>query len=165
MSYVLDTSAIVSRRFNLAGEDVIVPSSVIEEIRKGKLKSLLDSLEGIISIVSPKSSSIDDVKRKASESGDIGSLSPTDIDVVALAYESGSTVVSDDFAIQNVCSLLNIGYMGADLSEIRQEVLWRYRCTGCRKIYRTPVQACPVCGHEVVRSRSGSRIRNKEQKR
>lgn len=165
MRYVLDTSAIVSRRFNLAGEDVLVPPSVIDEIRKGRLKSMLDSLEGIIRVVSPAQEFISEAREKAGESGDADELSPTDVDVIALAKETGSTVVSDDFAIQNVCSLLGIEYMGADLSEIKQEVLWKYRCTGCKKTYGTAVGTCRVCGHEVVRTRAGSRIRSSRQKR
>ncbi len=162
MSYVLDTSAILSRRFNLVGEEVLVPGSVIEEIRKGKLKSMLDSLEGILRVSSPASESVALVREKATESGDISELSATDIDVIALAYENGATVISDDFAIQNVSSLLSLAYAGADLTEIRQEVIWRYRCTGCRKVYNTAIGTCPVCGHEVVRSRSGSRIKRKK---
>lgn len=157
MSYVLDTSAILSRRFNIAGSEVIIPNSVINEIRKGRLKAILDSMEEYIKTGSPSADSLDTVRRTAEKSGDLTELSNTDIDVIALAYETGSTIVSDDYAIQNVASLLSISYMGADLSGIRQQVIWKYRCTGCRKIFNSPVRSCPVCGHEVVRSRAGSR--------
>lgn len=155
MTYVLDTSAILSRKFNISGSDVIVPSSVIDEIRKGKLKSLLDASLETIRIMSPSDTSIEIVRKKADESGDLNVLSRTDIDVIALAYETGSAVVSDDYAIQNVASMLSIKFTGADLSGITEKVVWKYRCTGCRKMYAQSIGLCPVCGHEVVRSRYG----------
>jgi len=161
MSYVLDTSAIISRRFNLAGPDVLIPDSVIEEIRKGKLKSMLDAMDETIKVMSPSRESIKAVREKARISGDLDELSDTDIDVIALAYETKSKIISDDFAIQNVASLLSIDFMGADISEIRQQVIWNYRCTGCRKFFTTPIGLCPVCGHEVVRSRAVSRKKKK----
>lgn len=161
MKYVLDTSAIMSRRFNISGSEVIVPRSVIEEIQKGKLKYILDALDETLTVQSPSDGSVMTVKNRASDSGDLERLSGTDIDVIALALDTGSKIVSDDYAIQNVASLLSLEYMGADLSEIRHEVVWRYRCTGCRKVYEKPVATCDVCGHEVVRTRSGSRMKRK----
>lgn len=156
MMYVLDTSAILSRRFNITAGDVIVPQSVVDEIRKGRMKVVLDSLEGIMRIESPTPESIAEVKAEAGKSGDLSSLSETDIDVIALAYQFSCTLISDDYAIQNVASHLSVRYMGADLSVIRREVTWRYRCTGCRKTYDEPVESCSVCGHEVVRTRAGA---------
>lgn len=161
MKYVLDTSAIMSRRFNISGSDVIVPQSVIDEIQKGKLKYILDALDETLAVRSPSTQSVKAVREKASESGDLSSLSSTDIDVVALALETGYKIVSDDYAIQNVASLLSLEYMGADLSEIKHEVVWRYRCTGCKKVYDSPVKTCSVCGHEVIRTRSGARMKKK----
>lgn len=164
MGYVLDTSAILSRQFNLAGEGMIVPPSVVDEIRKGRLKAVLDSLEGVLKVMSPSEESLRKVRSKAEESGDLVELSDTDLDVLALANETGSTIISDDFDIQNVASMLSIPFMGAGLKGISQEVVWGYRCTGCRKRYSTKVSECIVCGHEVVRTRSASRKKSRNQK-
>lgn len=161
MTFVLDTSAILSRRFNLSDPEVILPDLVVDEIRKGKLKSMLDSMDEMLRVVSPSEDSMCTVRENAAESGDLKSLSETDLQVLAVAYETNSTIITDDFAIQNVASLMSISYSGADLSGIKHEVKWRYRCTGCHRIYESPVGKCGVCGHEVVRSRAGARMKKK----
>lgn len=162
MRYVLDTSAILSRRFNFASQDILIPKSVINEIRKGRLRETISSLEGALNILSPSRKSVEIVTEASRKSGDLDVLSATDLDVVALAYETGSLIITDDYAIQNVASRLGVKYQGANISEIKREVEWKFRCTGCRKTFSSPVQNCPVCGHEIVRTRRGARYRNKQ---
>lgn len=161
MSYVLDTSAILSRRFNFTSRDIIIPESVINEIRKGRLRDTISSLEGALNVLSPSKKSVETVAEASRKSGDLEALSSTDVDVVALAYETGSIIITDDYAIQNVASHLGVEYQGANISEIANEVIWKFRCTGCRKIFSSPVESCPVCGHEVVRTRRGAKSRSK----
>ncbi len=162
MKYVLDTSAILSRRFNLASGDVIISPSVMGEIRKGKLRGMLESLEDSLKIMSPSVSSIEAVREAARGTGDLEVLSSVDIDVLALAHETGSTIISDDYAIQNVASRMGVQSLGAGISEIRDEVTWKYRCGGCHRIYSRQVSTCRVCGHDVVRTRRGARLRKKQ---
>ncbi len=161
MNYILDTSAILSRRFNLSSADFIIPASVMEEITKGRLKSTLDTLQETARILTPARASREVVERSAKQSGDLSELSSTDIDVLALAIETGASIISDDYAIQNVASKLNLQYTGASITEIKTEVQWKYRCTGCRRAFKEPVGNCPVCGHEVVRTRRGARSKEK----
>ncbi len=149
--YVLDTSAILSRKFNLNQENLVIPESVMEEIRLGKIARTLSWQEEDLKVFRPGVSSVSKVREAASDTGDLEKLSETDIDVVAVALEIGGTVVTDDFAIENVASKLGLKIMGADLKPISREIKWQFRCTGCGKRFSKHMKECPVCGHEVRR--------------
>ncbi len=147
----MDTSAILSRKFNLNQENLVVPESVLDEIRLGKIARNMEWQQGNLKVVQPLGSSISRVKDAAGETGDLEKLSLTDIDVVAVAFELGGTIVTDDFAIENVASRLGLKFLGADLKPISREVKWQFKCTGCEKRFSTHIRECPVCGHEVRR--------------
>ncbi len=147
----MDSSAILSRKFNLNQENFVVPESVLDEIRLGKIARNMEWQEGHLKVVQPLSSSVSRVKDAARETGDLEKLSRTDIDVVAVALELGGTIVTDDFAIENVASRLGLKFLGADLKPISREVKWQFRCTGCGKRFSAHTKECPICGHEVRR--------------
>lgn len=150
--YVLDTSAILSRKLNLSEGNFIVPDSVMQEIRLGKIARNLSWQEENIRVMKPVKSSVQKVKETASASGDLEVLSEPDIDVLAVALETGGVIVTDDFAIENVASQLGLKFSGADLTPISRIVKWQFRCTGCGKRFMEYVKDCPVCGHTVRRT-------------
>ena len=94
---------------------------------------------------------INEVINFAKKTGDYYVLSKTDIDVIALALQLNATIISDDYAIQNVARLMNLKYYGAGIETIKKEIKWKYRCTGCHKIYKNYIEICPVCGHKTKR--------------
>lgn len=150
--FVLDTSAILSRKLNISQSGFIIPHSVMEEIKLGKIARSLSWQEEDLFIVDPARDSVEKVKATAKETGDLEAMSSTDIDVVAVALERGGTVVSDDFAIENVSSKLGIRFVGADLQSISRTIKWQFRCTGCGRRFSRHQVACPVCGHELRRT-------------
>ena len=156
-----DTSAFIARNFNLTDPDTVVPASVLEEIRKGKLKRSLDYTYEMLSVRTPGKSSRESVMDFARKTGDLNVLSDTDIDVIALGLELGGTVMTDDFAIQNVCSVMGISVIPASNLSISKTIRWTYRCTGCRKYFKSYREKCDVCGHEVRRISSGKRHKDK----
>lgn len=90
------------------------------------------------------------VQRGMKQSGDAGVLSPNDIDLLALALETGGTVVTDDFALQNVAHHLDVPVL--PIHQRRAETrTWRYRCTGCGR-YGEELGSCPVCGSPMKRT-------------
>lgn len=149
---MLDTSAILARKLNIFSPEYVTTPSVMQEIRLGKISRLTGYSSGILSVQDPTPESREKVRKAAADTGDLGELSPTDLDVMALALDLGISVVSDDYAIQNVSRYLGIGVSGAELSEIGKEITWRYRCTGCGKIYAKNMGNCAVCGHSLKRS-------------
>lgn len=148
---VLDTSAILSRKFNLTEENLVIPESVMDEIRLGRIARNLAWQEEGLKIFRPGAKSILLAREAATITGDLEKLSQTDIDVIAVALELDGTIVTDDFAIENVASKLGLKFLGADLRPISREIKWQFRCTGCGKRFSAHVKECPVCGHEVRR--------------
>ena len=148
---VLDTSAILSRKFNLNQENIVIPESVMEEVRLGKIARNLAWNEEGLRIFRPSASNASKVRDAAARTGDLEKLSATDIEVIAVALETGGTIITDDFAIENVASQLGLRFLGADLKPISREIKWQFRCTGCGKKFSSHRKQCPVCGHEVRR--------------
>lgn len=157
LQYVYDTAEITARRLTDLTGDFVVPGKVVEEIRKGFLARKLESVEESIKVMDPDNASRKKVRAAATETGDIGVLSETDIDVIAVALMIGGTVVSDDYAIQNTCEHMGIPAESSSISGIRKEIRWIWRCTGCRKKFRKQLDKCTVCGHDLKRIPASSR--------
>ncbi len=153
MKLVLDTSAILSG-MDFEGE-VYVPSSVIKESGAKGLDPRTESfLEAKARVLEPRSEDLKEVREASMETGDEVRLSPTDVDVLALAVQLGATVVTDDYSMQNVATRLGLEFRAAVLPGIRENVGWSFRCTGCGRYWRTEREDCPVCGSRVRRYRS-----------
>lgn len=147
----MDTSAIMSRKINLLSENLVFPDKVIEEIKKGRLKYLLDASADLIRVYSPSGRSVETVKEASKKTRDFSELSETDIEVLATGYELKAAIITDDYAVQNVASVLGLKWESTEVAGISKEIIWKYRCTGCRKVFTKPLESCPVCGHEVRR--------------
>lgn len=142
-SYILDTSAFLSGKPVPSDIEIIIPESVLNEIKdKTKILYLLENSK----IVNPSEISLKIAKEAAIRTGDINKLSDTDIDIIALSLEFDATVITDDFAIQNVLKFLNIKYTGMSMKEIENNFKWIYRCTGCKRYFSKYYDFCPVCG-------------------
>jgi UPF0271 protein len=84
------------------------------------------------------------------QSGDAGMLSTTDLGLLALALDVGGTVVTDDFALQNVALHLEVPIL--PIHQRRAKVrTGKYRCIGCGR-YGEDHGSCPVCGSPMKRT-------------
>ena len=137
---------------NISQDNFVIPSSVMEEIKLGKIARALTWHEENLNVMKATRDSIERVRKAARETGDISELSPTDIEVIAVALDVQGTVVSDDFAIENVSSKLGLEFLGADLKPISKAITWQFKCTGCGEKYKEFVRTCHICGHDVKRS-------------
>jgi len=158
LRWVLDTGFFLAGMdpLSLEGDAMITPG-VREEVVRGFPGRKMDYfMESGLAVVSPSDEYVKRVRESAESTGDSGRLSETDISVIALALERDACVISDDYSIQNICSVLGIEYRGLSERGINEVWEWKYRCTGCKKIFDSPVQECPICGSPVkpVRSRS-----------
>ena len=122
---------------------------MINEIKNGSLEKILDAVD--MDVRSPEEKYVEMVSIAAKKTGDYNVLSKTDIDVLALAMEYNGIIVTDDYAIQNVARQSGIEYTGSGIEPIRKSIVWKYRCTGCHRIYDKYIEVCPVCGHSVKR--------------
>ena len=142
--YVPDTSAIIAG-LKLPPEEVLIPESVIEELRE-KIPDL-----ALYAIVHADERAMREVKKAAKKSGDLDVLSRTDIEVLAVAWQEQGTIITDDYAIQNVASHMGIKYEPAGIEGIKEQRRWKWRCTGCGRYYRKYYRECPVCGSPLRR--------------
>jgi len=149
--FVLDTSAILSGIFNLSEGIFLISRGVMDEIALGKASRSLQMNISNLEIFSPKESSISIVKRAAKVTRDLNNLSSTDIELIAIALETNSTLITDDFAMENVAQYLGVKFTGADLEKIGYHIKWGYRCTGCGMRFSDYSESCPVCGHKLRR--------------
>lgn len=147
MKLVLDATAI-RNGLAISGEyEFFMPPSVKEEISSGKQARDLDLLiETSIKIAEPSEASIGTIREKAKETGDIGRLSETDTDVLALALDLDATILSDDYSIQNVAESLGIGYKSSITRGIKEIYIWQWRCRGCGRYFKEEFSDCPICG-------------------
>ncbi len=153
MPYVLDTSAILSGRI-FAGKLYTTPE-VAKEIKPGghswRLMEFLMSRG--MEIKEPSKKAVDIVKKTAMKTGDIASLSPADIEALALAYELNATLLTDDYSMQNVAKELNIKYESVIEEGIKEKFYWIFRCKSCGKFFKEFYEICPVCGGKLKRVR------------
>lgn len=134
--------------------------SVIEEVSHKKSRAIyIDGLieAGRLKIYSPSELYIKKVKEVALESGDNSTLSKTDISVVALSLElktngQNVTIISDDYAVQNLASTLQVHAVSVMSRGIQKIVKWKQYCSGCGKVYdKKIIRECVVCGSSIKR--------------
>jgi UPF0271 protein len=113
---------------------------------------------GKIELKKPSKQYKKEVKERASEIGDAYLLSETDIDLLAIALELKAQgykpkIVTDDYSIQNVASLLNINFVSLTTSGIKLVFKWIRYCPGCYKKYNSnqKLNFCSICGTKLKR--------------
>ena len=119
---ILDTCAFFTQMH--PNGKIATVKNIEDEIINRQSKQYYSNLKSKgLKIIEPVTESLDFIKEKAKETGDLDVLSLTDIKILALGYELQGTIISDDFAIQNV-SLYNglevISCSGKKIKEIRK---------------------------------------------
>jgi UPF0271 protein len=153
--FVIDTSAILSGKpVHIDDASLVTTPSVSNEINPGgrdfQTFELLKEIGLAIHIPSKKA--IEAVKKVAQQSGDDRRLSATDIEVIALAldinqeHNKEATILSDDYSIQNIASIMQIKYQSFNHKGITKKFKWVSRCPGCGKRFKEITKICPICG-------------------
>ena len=149
MTFVLDATVFFSEWRGVGG--LLTTPAVVDELRDSRSRLRYEVLvaEGL-KIKAPSLASIEQIRATITQTGDVLVLSPTDIELPALSIEEKATLVTDDFAIQNVAHALNIPTISIQQRKATRRT-WRYRCRGCGRYFGTP-GTCPVCGSEMKRT-------------
>lgn len=148
MKAVLDASVFFSD-WHPEGELFTTPS-VCDELRDLRSRGNLEKLSAAgLAIVGPGRDSLDRVASAARTSRDIGVVSATDIDLLAVTLELDAILYTDDFAIQNVAAVLGIPTHPV-IQRKAKRIHWKYRCAGCGRYYSHDGD-CPVCGAIIKR--------------
>lgn len=142
--HVMDSSAIFRRK---KYDEMITVPEVVEEVKDENSRLFLSLMD--INVEEPSEETVSTVKEAAEKSGDIYKLSQTDIKLIAKALEvEESVLVTDDYAIQNVASLLNIEVDNILQPTISKTYKWVRMCKGCKRTIEYKI--CPICGSETV---------------
>jgi UPF0271 protein len=152
--YIADSAVFIT------GKDVdplqtITVVSVVDELKSKEASMCLDlALMSGLRVEVPDIVFRDEILRTASRSRDCDELSLTDVDILAkaLEYKDNSILLTDDYAVQNVASILGIKVMSVVQKKIRDVIIWEKQCTGCRKKFDSG-DDCPVCGSALKKRR------------
>lgn len=147
--YVLDTCAFLSQK-HPSGKLITIPQIELELQNKQSLQYFLNMKEIKLEIREPNIENLEIIRTNAEKTGDLDVLSDTDLKILAMAYETGSTLVSDDFAIQNVALFMEIKYISCSGKEIHELRKWKYKCSACNLVEIKKTSNCTTCGSEDI---------------
>jgi len=161
MLYVLDSSAVLNDfGFEFSAEDSYVTTGLaLAEFRDLRSRLLAENAikACLLSVVEPEKQHLDYVEGLVAGKG-FNRLSRADKSVLALALGlkkqgKGLVLVTDDFSIQNFCSLLKIPFEGVLRGKIGQKKAFSLFCPGCKKAFSPGFSGvrCDVCGSLLAR--------------
>lgn len=147
--FILDSSAFI-HDFHTTERVATIP--LVREELEDESAYRFDAMEGSgMHIHIPNEDTTETVRRSAKESGDVGVLSETDIRLVAAAFELDATLVTDDYAMQNVADRLNVEIEVIAREGIKETRTWTYQCQGCGREFDEEKDRCPICGTGLAR--------------
>ena len=150
---VLDSSAFYAGiPFSSSEPSYITPlvHNEIEHIKKNHdaIQILIETKRLIVN--EPENQFVNAANNAAKKSGDFSNLSDEDMSTIALSLQLGAELVTDDFAISNVAKNLNIKVIPVMTTGIKNVVIWKYYCPGCKTNFSKEIE-CPRCGNKLKR--------------
>ena len=149
--YVLDATAFIEGY----QVDDGAPTATIPRVRdelKDASAYRFDAMEGSgMHIQIPGDPALDRVRTVARNTGDLDVLSETDVRLLAATLELDGTLVTDDYAIQNVAEALDLGVDVISQEGIAEQRDWHFQCQGCGREFDDHRERCPICGSPLSR--------------
>lgn len=150
---VLDACSVIRGSHDFSSRPYLLPQKAFLEV--GDCLAL-DALEagiesGSVTVKSAGEKSMARVRVAAEKTGDAGSLSEADVEVIAVALEEGAVIETDDYAVQNVASVMGLEYVPCVQDGISSERFYSYFCPGCGRDFTRQTRECPVCASTVKR--------------
>lgn len=166
---VLDTSSFIQGfDSNDGATRLFTTYFVMDEVKDEMAKIRLENWvrNGKIKVTNPDNEFLQKVLTASRALGEVKALSETDHSVIALALQLSSqydtTVISDDYSVQNLSDELGIKHRGMITWGIKKRFQWVHYCPGCYKYFDGPQKDpdCPICGTELKR-KPGKRSRRR----
>ena len=152
--YVLDASAFINE-YHTTEQQATVP--MVREELEDESAYRYDAMEGSgMHIHIPDEETVERIKRAARETGDLETLSETDIRLVAVAFELDGRLVTDDYAMQNVAEKLEVAVELIAREGISEQRNWLFQCAGCGREFDENHDRCPICGSDLTRKNPSS---------
>jgi len=147
--HVLDSSAFI-HEYHTSDQMASVPA--VEEELEDESAYRFDAMEGAgMHIHIPADNTVETIERAAVETGDSEELSDTDVRLIAAAFELDGTLVTDDYAMQNVAEHLGVVVEVIAREGITEQRDWRFQCQGCGREFDEHRDRCPICGSDLSR--------------
>jgi UPF0271 protein len=161
--FVLDASAFYTGLPFLSNSNFYTTNSVFKEVKHikksyGALEALIDADK--LRVIEPEAPFLQQVMRTAKKTGDFSRCSYADLSIVALALQLKTTILSDDYAVGNVATMLNIPVKSVGNKGITEVRKWIAFCSACGKAYEQNTIECVLCGNRL-RRRSKKSCRTK----
>lgn len=154
--YIADSAVFIMDGFkNINYSSFITVASVTEELKSDEavMRYEIARENGIIVEV-PEPDKRNSVIETARYTRDLDELSKADIDILAKALEyrgkENITLLTDDYAVQNVAELLKINIEPVAQKKIKDKLVWEKECIGCKKRFECG-DTCPICGSKLKR--------------
>lgn len=149
--HVLDSSAFIDE---YTTDEPIATIPMVREELQDEAGYRFDALEGSgMRIHIPDPETIDRVERAGRETGDADELSRTDVRLLATAFELDATLVTDDYAMQNVAERLDVSVDVITQDGIDERLEWKFQCQGCGRVFDENRERCEICGSDLERKR------------
>ena len=149
--HVLDSSAFIDE---YTTDDRIATIPMVREELEDEAGYRFDALEGSgMRIHIPDPETVDRIERAARDTGDAETLSQTDVRLLATAFELDATLVTDDYAMQNVAEKLDVGIDVIAQDGIDERRDWKFQCRGCGRVFEENHDRCEICGSGLERKR------------
>ena len=146
---ILDASAFIEE-YHTTERTATVPR--VREELEDESAYRYDAMEGSgMHIQIPEDGTVERVRRAADTSGDLEVLSTTDIRLIAAALELDGTLVTDDYAMQNVAETLGVSVRVIAQEGIDEQRDWQFQCQGCGREFDEHRDRCPICGSGLAR--------------
>ena len=147
--FVLDSSAFINE-YHTDAKIASIP--LVREELQDESAYRFDALEGSgMHLHIPDGETVERIERAARETGDLAELSRTDIRLIAAAFELDATLVTDDYAMQNVADKLEVDVEVIAQDGIDEQRDWRFQCQGCGREFDENHDRCPICGSDLSR--------------
>ena len=147
--HVLDSSAFI-HEYHTDNQTASIP--MVQSELEGEHAFRFDAMEGAgMHIHIPAEGTVEKVVRAAGETGDGDVLSDTDIRLIAAAFELSGTLVTDDYAMQNVANHLGVTVEAIAQDGISEQRNWTFQCSGCGREFDEQKERCPICGSDLSR--------------
>jgi UPF0271 protein len=147
--YVLDSSAFIHEYHT---DESIASIPLVREELEDESAYRFEALEGSgMHLHIPDEETVERIERAARETGDFETLSETDIRLVAATFELDGTLVTDDYAMQNVSEKLNVTVELIERDGIDEQRNWNFQCQGCGREFDENHDRCPICGSGLSR--------------
>ena len=149
--HVLDSSAFIN---DYTTNESIATIPLVREELEDEAGYRFDALEGSgMRIHIPDPGTVERVELSARETGDAETLSRTDVRLLATSFELYATLVTDDYAMQNVAEKLDVTVEVIAQEGIDERRDWKFQCQGCGRVFDENRERCEICGSDLTRKR------------